>query len=421
MIKFTLSQACLGSFLLMSACSILVQKKPFCGDGTKDPGEICFSEERLVANLSPAVAKAVDLDNDGDLDLVNSNFFEATITIFLNDGTGKFGAPASFKVFDGPFQIVVDNFVGDSNLDVAVACVGVLGPDGAFVKQSVVSILEGDGQGGFLSEQDFPLGDALLLNFVGAQALTAGDLNSDGLADIVVNSAVTENMAVLFNNNGTFNSSAPIELRTIASPLGIAIGDVDQDQDLDILCAEFSDIINGQPTINNKLTIFLNEKDPVTQAVSFPQTVSLTVDPGPTLPIFVDLDNDQDLDIAVSHPVSNTISVLLNEPTQGQISFPQVRTFSAGVSPTGLDSADLDADGDVDLVVAEFGADSIGVFVNEGGGEFTSLTPIKAGKAPETVSVGDINGDSIIDLIAPNLGNPIVGNSNDLSILLSTP
>src|SRR6185503_13839915 len=91
--------------------------------------------------------------------------------------------------------------------------------------------------------------------------------------------------------------------------------------------------------------------------------------------------------------------------------------FGAGTNATGLAGGDLDNDGDVDLVTANHGADSVTFRWNAGNGTFPSQTAKAAGDGPETVAVGDLNGDARLDVVTANgLANNVAVFLNRLSV-----
>lgn len=82
-------------------------------------------------------------------------------------------------------------------------------------------------------------------------------------------------------------------------------------------------------------------------------------------------------------------------------------TLPAGINPTGVSVGDFNKDGNVDLVVANTGGDSIEVLLGNGNGTFQSPVKYKvSGQYPDSIAVGDFNGDGNLDLavgINPNL------------------
>ena len=98
----------------------------------------------LKAAAGSSVVVAVDLDNDGDLDLVNTNRIVNNITAFINDGSGKFGTAKPFTTGTSPVGIAAGDLNGDQKADIVVGNFGA----------NTFSVLFGDGAGGFAAKVD---------------------------------------------------------------------------------------------------------------------------------------------------------------------------------------------------------------------------------------------------------------------------
>jgi FG-GAP-like repeat len=90
-----------------------------------------------------------------------------------------------------------------------------------------------------------------------------------------------------------------------------------------------------------------------------------------------------------------------------------------GVSPARLKAAKINADGKLDLVVADYGDSAsqgagIALLTGNGDGTFGFAGPFRAGKNPTDVAVGQFNADKKLDLAVADSG------SKTVSILLNT-
>src|SRR5690606_38652189 len=81
--------------------------------------------------------------------------------------------------------------------------------------------------------------------------------------------------------------------------------------------------------------------------------------------------------------------------------------FFAGASPISLAVGDINGDSDPDIVVANFGSFFVGtvsVLIGNGNGGFTAGTTLRTRTQPSAVDIGDLNGDGMNDLVVANFG-----------------
>ena len=123
-----------------------------------------------------------------------------------------------------------------------------------------------------------------------------------------------------------------------------------------------------------------------------------------------DFNNDGTLDIALVNYEQSNMIVLLGD---GSGAFGNVAIYSTGneSQPSAITVGDLNNDGRVDIVVANSGNDSLGLFFGNGDGTFINQTTISTGddSYPISVIVGDINNDRMLDIIVANFGMDNVG------------
>lgn len=178
---------------------------------------------------------------------------------------------------------------------------------------------------------------------------------------------------------GTFTQTAVAPVGN--TPEGIGAIDLDGDQDLDFIVANY---------YSNSVTIFENTGfGTITQravvAIGYrPQAVPMAVG---------DFDGDGDNDFAVPCRGSGYVSVFTNN---GGWSF-SVNNISIGGAPLGSIAGDIDADGDLDLVFGNLS--NIQVYLNNGSGTFIHSATLSPGGQPHSPTLADIDGDGDLDLM----------------------
>lgn len=177
--------------------------------------------------------RAADVNGDGYSDVITTNLDSDNVTVLLGDGKGGFTqAPGSpFPAGKTPFGVAVADLNGDGKLDLAV--VNFSGhPEQA--ENDGVTILLGDGKGGFkiMGGSPFPTGHAPI-------RLAVGDVNGDGIPDIVTVNLANNDITILLGGKGTFTRAATIAVGN--KPYGVAVGDLNGDGKADIVVANSRD------------------------------------------------------------------------------------------------------------------------------------------------------------------------------------
>ncbi len=195
------------------------------GDGS---GTFQTSLADVPTNTTAARLVLADVNEDGRLDLLLANTGSpATLSLRLGDGLGGFAVPATgaeIAVSVAPSRLAVGDLNEDGHLD--VLSLGAVGST-----QTTVGVSLGDGTGQFA-----PAPDVLLPPTPADLALA--DLNADGHLDLVVQTGTGVALR-LGDGAGQFVANAPGSLLggTGGSTGALALGDVDNDGDLDAVTA----------------------------------------------------------------------------------------------------------------------------------------------------------------------------------------
>nr|WP_214607025.1 FG-GAP-like repeat-containing protein [Hymenobacter arizonensis] len=217
---------------------------------------------------------------------------------------------------------------------------------------------------------------------------TLADVNGDGFLDLLAGDADNATVAIALNNgNGEFGILALAgQLVTVgARPVSIATGDVDGDGDLDFVTANFS---------SNTASVGFNSS---TTGFFTATTSTVSVGQQPTAVQLGDIDNDGDLDLLTANSGSNSVSVRLNN---GAGLFFGSTSVAVGVAPTDLALVDLDLDGDLDLLTTNAIDGTLSVrFNNLGTFSGTTTLALPTGSTPSGLSIGDVDADGDPDVV----------------------
>lgn len=126
--------------------------------------------------------------------------------------------------------------------------------------------------------------------------------------------------------------------------------------------------------------------------------------------ITADIDNDGDQDLIIANKDSDNITVLLGI---GDGTFSFYSHYYAGNGPEGLCAADFNRDSNIDIAVVNKWSDNVYILRGNGGGVFHSHSSRVVGGNPYSVFPGDFDGDGDIDLATANSG------SDNVSVILN--
>jgi hypothetical protein len=175
----------------------------------------------------------------------------------------------------------------------------------------------------------------------------------------------------------------------------VVAADVDGDGDLDLLA------VNYVSTPGGTVSVRLNNGAGV-----FSSGSTVAVDSGPLGLAVGDLDGDGDVDLVTANFFDGTISVRRND---GNGNFTGTSDILVGQGAQSVAIADLDADGDLDLLVAQNRLQgAVNVRLNDGQGNFVSGIDVPIGFSAISVVAGDVDGDGDLDLLATSYDSLIV-------------
>ena len=306
------------------------------------------------------------------LGLAGSNA-QAQAYVFGNAGYSAPGL-SSISPPQGNAPIVTADFNGDGIPDVVIL--------GSTSAGQVLSIFLGRPDGSFAPGVDYS---------VQANGFTLGDFNGDGKLDVIVVTYgyTTTGSILLGNGDGTLQSPVPLNQNIGNGYSAAASGDFNGDNKLDLL------LLTPNFGSGATMAVLLGNGDGTFEA---PVTYSVPVAP---YLVLGDFNRDGKLDIAISGGLSGSgeVSILINN---GDGTFKSPLNYSISGNVQALAAADLNADGNLDLVVPTGGSSAaISVLLGNGDGTFGSpivYTSNLLSIYSASIAVADFNGDGKLDV-----------------------
>ncbi len=329
-----------------------------------------------------------DVDGDGDLDVVCAN--------------GSAGLAQQ--------QLFINNYpTGGGLVDESVTRLGVLSLAGAVV---IAADLDDDGDQDLVFAVRNNQAPRLLLNngsgvftntpanmpltLISAWGIAVGDVDNDGDIDLAFSNTATGIARLYLNSGAAVFTDATLTgfagLPAASDPQDCTFVDVDRDLDLDYVATNRGG--NNQLFLNNGAGVFSNS------------SALLPADGSAYETEWADCDNDGDVDAFYQSlsPGSFTEGYVRNNLIpNGTLTFtalPGNVTGTNGFDDNEIAFVDHDNDGDLDAIVGSLGSPQERLYLNNGAGVFSYVATGFTGVTDSTldVAVGDVNGDGKPDV-----------------------
>jgi len=358
-----------------------------------------WGEHLIIDNDIYSTQKLIlaDLDNDGKKDIIYFRSHDRVYWLKKIDAAGNFGPPN--LIVQNQFNLrglAVGDLTGNGFKDVVISVPDVTNPGNSLRWMEHL-----DGNGTFSSPHLIPENPNTL-----AQSIILADMDTDGMLDIVVSATPSSDGGINWYRNlgnGIF-SAGNVVVTNFSNGTGIAVGDIDGDNDLDIVSGtsntgvmSWFENLDGQGTFGE------------------PRPIGSSGNPGFNVQRLhlVDIDGDGDLDVVGSSGLTQAFAWWENLDGLGNFSlenFIELENLITGVYP-----ADIDNDGDIDLFTLSPGfmrwyenLDGLGSY-----GEAILITDSLPSAV--TIEATDINSDGWVDAVtASQINRTILWYENSL-------
>lgn len=349
----------------------------------------------LVSVTGPRDIAAGDVDRDGWPDLVTANIVSGNLSVLRNSNATLLMQAVTALPAGVPRRVLLTDLNLDGFLDVAALDDSATPRITAYPGTSTAPWFDSAGTG------------ATLPASAAVRGLAAAHLTSDGRVDLVTALSGPRQVAVVQNTSGTpcvgtSFSRAPRGYPSGDGPVSAAAADFDGDGRTDLVVAT---------DVGRKVRMLRSVNGHLVDLMS-------GVDLSPAVPAAVaaaDFNGDGIPDVAVATSGPDEVKVFLGNGAGGLIA-PAADSEVVGATPSALIAADFDGDGIPDLAATSQGANQVYVYLGDGLGGLSPVTPTAVGAMPLGLVAGHFDADTRLDLAVTNGGDSnvtiLLGNGN---------
>jgi len=345
-----------GVTILIAFCLLLCFFPPLASAGR-------FAEHTIAGDFNGATAVyAVDVDGDGDVDVLGAARYAGNITWWENDGSEGFTEHTISSTFNGAYSVYAIDVDGDSDVDVL----------GAAQDAGNITWWENDGAENFT---EHTIDDS----FTHARSVFAIDVDGDSDVD-VLGAAYTDDDITWWENDGAENFTEHTIAGSFNGATSVFAIDVDGDSDVDVL---------GAGIHENNITWWENDG-----AESFTEhTIAYQFWDSNTV-YAIDMDGDSDVDVVGGATGADTVTWWEND---GSEIFTEHTISTTLYDVYSVYAIDVDGDGDVDVL--DGATDRIIWWENDGSESFTGHTIAEGFGNAHSVYAIDVDGDGDVDVL----------------------
>jgi len=343
---------------------------------------------------------ACDFDLDGDHDIATVNNADAasqtSVNVFSNNTSNP--ASVSFTKVPGSYfninqtarNVICDDLDGDGKPELVVS-------QGGNVAENIFIFKNTSPESPITISFANPL--ILSTSFEGVtngtRRLAIHDLDGDHLPEIIVSNQTARRIVVFKNastdNNLSFPSSERRFIQVPENTLGLAINDMNGDQQPDIIAGS---------NLGSNLYVLLNESTSGDIQFAPPQTFNLG---GQLVNLAAgDIDGDRQPDIVLTDFEDGAIVLLLNQSSREILAFASPVRMNAAIQPWGITLADIAGNQQMDIVASTLAdSDKLIILKNNSNPGDPNFELIQGGTASRyrNLAIADINNDTKPDIV----------------------
>jgi len=342
--------------------NVVVQNPPLCKAAAPNIG---VTRSGITTGLLSRSVEAVDVDNDGDSDLLVVNELGNNVSVLLNSGSGLFVPSAPILLGQRSLDIASWKRNANTPSVIAVASFGTVADKGS------IQVI----QNGSVTRQ--------LTAGNGPVSVAVNDFNGDGEADFIAAASRSGTIVGRFSGE-----SRERILATVRSPKSVTTAFLNDDSFIDLIVAGYG--YEGDDSSEIVALLGDGRGGFTTLRQTIPGRGAVDVE-------VANFDGDPQDEVAIAN-YSGTVTIY---DTATGILVP-IRSVTTQVGVESIAARDVDEDGLIDLVIANSKQETVELFIGTPQGFFRNSV-ITGVPSPSDIAIADFDADGILDVAVANL------------------
>lgn len=349
-----------------------------------EPADVFLAQAARIPRVTSVVPPMASNQGGATLTL-NGRSFDSGTQVFVG------GLPAQYTYLTSSTQIAIQ--LPRATFPVGPVSVKVVSAEGRQSERKDVLT--------FFADTTALVGQRVPVNMgssgLGAEVVATGDLNGDGLLDLVAHD-YSRLLVLIARSRGMYSEPQMFSLPYAGMAPQIAIADVNGDGKLDVV---------GGTAYGGTISVFLNRGDGSLDVPVMSSVAGLSGYYGGTV-ADVNKDGRADMLLVVNSmfpsPTPYSLAVYLGG-SDGR--FAATALYSGVGDPARLQVIDVNRDGNMDVVAASSGSSDISILKGDSSGTFAAPISTSVDGVSRDSAVADLNGDGKPDLVSLSDGGKI--------------
>ena len=314
---------------------------------------------------------AADVNSDGHMDILSASQDDSEIRWYENNGSEDFSPHVVTELANGASSVYATDVDGDGDMDILSA---------SYIGNKI-KWYENDGSEAFTEH-------TISSSAIGAESVYASDMDGDGDMDVLSASYLGNEVSWYENDGSEGFTEYVVSTDNTDGVTSVYAVDMDKDGDMDV-------VYSGSSTSSDSKRVYWCENDGSQNFTA----IYIKYQTGASSAFATDVNSDGNMDVVFSSRISASNGIYWCE-NDGSQSFATITVPSLVNLPFSVYAADVNSDGNMDILSASKADDKVSCFINNGSEVFTQNAITTSADGARSVYAADVDGDGDLDILS---------------------